>query len=69
MRQLSMVTDSVRLEPFSDCTANCRPVLSVERVPHRDKTATFRQQPSDRKLDLATSTREDSTPRHTDRQS
>jgi hypothetical protein len=29
--------------------ANGRPDLSLERAPHRDKTATFRQQPFDRK--------------------
>jgi hypothetical protein len=37
-----MGTGSARLGPLSDCTANCRSVLSSERVPHRNKTATFR---------------------------
>jgi hypothetical protein len=44
-----MVMGSARLGPFSDCTANNRPVLSSERALHRNKTANFRQQPSDRK--------------------
>jgi hypothetical protein len=44
MRQQSMVMGSARLGPFSDYTANCRPVLSSERAPHRNKTAIFRQQ-------------------------
>jgi predicted nucleic acid-binding Zn ribbon protein len=48
-RQHSIVTGSARLEPMSDCTANCRPVLSSEREPHRNQTATFRRQPSGRK--------------------
>jgi hypothetical protein len=39
---------SARLGPLSDCSANCRPILSSERVPHRNKTVTFRQS-SDRK--------------------
>jgi hypothetical protein len=43
------VVSSARLGPLSDYTANCRPVLSSERTPHRDKTANFRQQHSDRK--------------------
>jgi hypothetical protein len=34
-----MVTGSSRLGPFSDYTANCRPVLSSERALHRNKTA------------------------------
>jgi hypothetical protein len=59
-----MVTGSVRLGPMSDCTSNCRPVLSSERAPHRNKTTTFRQQPSDRKQYLVGSTREGSTPRY-----
>jgi hypothetical protein len=29
--------------PLSDCTANCRPVLSSERAPHGNKTATPQQ--------------------------
>jgi hypothetical protein len=32
-----MVTGSERLGPVSDCTANCRAVLSSERVPHIKK--------------------------------
>jgi hypothetical protein len=39
-----MVTGSERLGTLSDCSANCRPVLSSERAPHRDKTANFRQE-------------------------
>jgi hypothetical protein len=31
------------------CTSNDRPDLSSERALHRDKTANFRKQPSDRK--------------------
>jgi hypothetical protein len=45
--------ETVTLGPLSDCTANCRPVLSLERAPHRGKTAAFRQEiyrPSDRFL-------------------
>jgi hypothetical protein len=38
------VTGAARLEPLSDYTANCRPVFSLERAPHRNKTANFRQQ-------------------------
>jgi hypothetical protein len=49
MRQYSIVTGSERLGPLSDCNANCRPVHSDERAPHRNKTANFRQQHSDRK--------------------
>jgi hypothetical protein len=30
--------------PSSDYNANYRPILSSERVPHRDKTATFTQE-------------------------
>jgi hypothetical protein len=41
MRQYSKVMGSVRLEPLSDCTANWRPILSSERAPHKNKTATF----------------------------
>jgi hypothetical protein len=44
MRQKRMVTGSARLGPLSDYTANCRPVPSSERAPHRNKTATFRQE-------------------------
>jgi hypothetical protein len=36
-----MVTGSERLGPLSDYAANCRPVLSSERAPHRNKTANF----------------------------
>jgi hypothetical protein len=39
-----MVTGSMRLGPLSDCTANCRPVLSSEREPYRNKAAKFRQE-------------------------
>jgi hypothetical protein len=39
-----MVTGSARLGPLSDYTSNVRPVLSSERAPHRNKTATFRQE-------------------------
>jgi hypothetical protein len=39
-----MVTGSARLGPLSDCTADCRPVLSSERAPHRNKNANFRQE-------------------------
>jgi hypothetical protein len=39
-----MVTGSAQLGPLSDCTANCRPVLSSERASHRGKTATFRKE-------------------------
>jgi hypothetical protein len=39
-----MVTGSVRLGPLSDCTTNCRPVLSSETAPHRNNTANFRQE-------------------------
>jgi hypothetical protein len=39
-----MVSGSERLGPLSDCTANCRPVLSSERAPHRNKAATFGQE-------------------------
>jgi hypothetical protein len=49
MGELSMVTGSARLGPLSDYTANCRPVLSSERAPHRNKNANFRQHHSDRK--------------------
>jgi hypothetical protein len=42
---LRVLSDSRRL---SDCTANCRPVLSSEKVPYRNTTATFLQQPSDK---------------------
>jgi hypothetical protein len=41
-----MVTGSERLGPLSDYTAICRPVLSSERAPHKNKTANFRQQHS-----------------------
>jgi hypothetical protein len=41
MRQESMITGSVRFGPLSDYTANCRPVLSSEKTPHRNKTTTF----------------------------
>jgi hypothetical protein len=41
-------------------------ILSSERVPHRNKTATFRQYLSDRKYCLVTSPRVGSTPRRTD---
>jgi hypothetical protein len=44
MRQESTVTGSAQLGPMSDCSANCRRVLSSEKAPHRDKTATFRQE-------------------------
>jgi hypothetical protein len=45
-----MVTGSARLGPLSDCTPNCKSVLSSERAPHRNKIATFRQEViSDRK--------------------
>jgi hypothetical protein len=37
-------TGSSRLGSVSDCIANCRPVLSSERTPHTDKTATLRQE-------------------------
>jgi hypothetical protein len=30
--------------PSRDYTANCRPVLSSERAPHRNKTASFGQE-------------------------
>jgi hypothetical protein len=46
---VSMVAGSARLGPLSDYTANCRPTFSSERAPHRNKTANFRQQHSDRK--------------------
>jgi hypothetical protein len=36
-----MVTGSARLGPLSDCIANCRPVLSSERAPHRDEDSNF----------------------------
>jgi hypothetical protein len=49
VRQLNMVKGSERLEPLSDYTANCRPVLSSERASHRYKTANLRQQHSGRK--------------------
>jgi hypothetical protein len=39
-----MVTCSERLGPLSDCTADCRPVLSSERAPHMNKAATFKQE-------------------------
>jgi hypothetical protein len=39
-----MAAGSERLGPLSDCTADCRPVLSSERAHHRDKIATFRQE-------------------------
>jgi hypothetical protein len=39
-----MVMGFARLGPLSDYTANCRPVLSSERVPRRDKIATFRKE-------------------------
>jgi hypothetical protein len=32
-----MVTGSARLGPLSDCTADCRPVLSSERAPYMKK--------------------------------
>jgi hypothetical protein len=35
--------------PWSDYTANCRPVLSSERASHRNKTVNLRQQHTDRK--------------------
>jgi hypothetical protein len=38
-----MVSGSERLGLLSDYTANCRPVLSSERVPNRYNTANFRQ--------------------------
>jgi hypothetical protein len=50
-----MVTGSARLGPLSDYTANCRPVFSSEKAPHRNKTANFRQQHSDRKYYLVAS--------------
>jgi hypothetical protein len=34
-----MVTGSERLGPLSDYNANCRPILSSERAPHRNKTS------------------------------
>jgi hypothetical protein len=49
MRHWNKVTGSERLGPLNDCTANCRPILSSKRAPHRNKTTTFRQKPSDRK--------------------
>jgi hypothetical protein len=39
-----MVMGSARLGPLSDYTANCRFVLLSERVPYKNKTATFRQE-------------------------
>jgi hypothetical protein len=39
-----MVSGSARLGPLSEYAANCRPVLSSERAPYRDKTATFIQE-------------------------
>jgi hypothetical protein len=55
MGQKIFVTASVWLVPFSDCTENCRPVLSWERAPKRDKATNFRQQHPDRKLYLIVS--------------
>jgi hypothetical protein len=52
-----MVTGSERLGPLTAYTANCRPVLSSERAPHRHMTANFRQQHSDRKYLIASPTR------------
>jgi hypothetical protein len=46
---IRMVSGSERLGLLSDYTANCRPVLSSGRAPHRYNTANFRQQHSDRK--------------------
>jgi hypothetical protein len=54
------------LGPLSDCTANCKPVLSSERSPHRSKTATLRQQHSDRKKYLVQVSQGCSTASHTD---
>jgi hypothetical protein len=45
---------------------NDRPDLSSERAPYRAKTATFKQQPSDRKQFLVTSPRMGSMPWHND---
>jgi hypothetical protein len=47
--RVKYVSGSERLGLLSGYTANCRPVLSSERAPHRNKTANFRQQHSDRK--------------------
>jgi hypothetical protein len=44
-----MVTVYARLGTLSDYTAKSRPVLSSERAPVRNKTATFSKQRSDRK--------------------
>jgi hypothetical protein len=43
------VTGSALLGPLSDYAANRRPVLSLERALHRNKIATFKEQPPYRK--------------------
>jgi hypothetical protein len=50
-----MFMSPLRFGPLSDYTANCRPVLLSERSSHRNKTANFRQQHSDRKQYLVAS--------------
>jgi hypothetical protein len=52
---VKLVTGSEQLGPLSDYTANFRPVFSSERALHRNMTANFRQQHSDRKSYLVTS--------------
>jgi hypothetical protein len=66
MRQWSKVTGSAWHGPLSYYTANCRPVLSSERAPHRNKSANFRQQHSDRKYIWSQVPQRCSKPRHTD---
>jgi hypothetical protein len=48
--QVGVVSDETVKYGYGFCApANCRPILSSERVPHRNKTANLRQQHTDRK--------------------
>jgi hypothetical protein len=61
-----LVRESIDQVVFACVSCEVRTVLSSERATYKNKAATFRKQPSDRKKYLVTSPRAGSTPRHPD---
>jgi hypothetical protein len=60
-----MVASPPRLWPLTDCTANCRPVLSSERAPKEKRKAIFREKKGKSKI-WSWAPKGCPTPRHTD---
>jgi hypothetical protein len=60
-----MVASPPRLWPLTDCTANCRPVLSSEKAPKEKRKAIFRRKKGKSKI-WSWAPKGCPTPRHTD---